>query len=74
MNNRIGRLRGSNGLWLDEDDEKVDGLVRDVFGLPTADPALWVGKGLGESFPLLAGGGLRMDACRPWPHQERVGS
>ena len=33
----------------------MDGLVRDVFGSPTADPALWVGGGVGVDFPYSRG-------------------
>ena len=40
----MGRLRGSNGTWLVDDGAKVGGLVRDVFGVPGADPATWVGR------------------------------
>ena len=51
VKDRMGRLRGSNGLWLSEDAEKVEGLVRDVFGLLAGDPAPWVGEGLAVDFP-----------------------
>ena len=47
----MGRLRGPNGVWLEDDGAKVDRLVRDVFGLPVADPVPWVGEGLGLEFP-----------------------
>ena len=37
----MGRLKGSNGLWVDGDEEKVRCLVSDVFGTPSAiAPAL----------------------------------
>ena len=51
VSDRMRRLRGSNGVWLDGDGEKVGGLVRDVFGLPAVDPAPWIGEGLGVDFP-----------------------
>ena len=51
VSDRMGRLRGSNGVWLDGDGEKVGGLVRDIFGLPTEDPVPWVGEGLRVDFP-----------------------
>ena len=51
MSERIGRLRGSNGDWLEGDKAMVDGLVGDVFGLSGADPAPLVGGGLTEVFP-----------------------
>ena len=47
----MGRLRGSNGIWLDGDGVKVDGLVRDVFGVLAEDPMPWVGEGLLVDFP-----------------------
>ena len=51
VNDRIEWLRGSNGLWLEGDLEKVDGLLKDVFSLSAEDPTPWVGKGLGADFP-----------------------
>ena len=33
---RMGRLKGSKGLWVDGDEEKVRFLVSDVFGTPSA--------------------------------------
>ena len=51
----MGRLRGSNGAWLVEDGAKVDGLVRDVFGVPGADPELWVGGVWGWASPTMWG-------------------
>lgn len=51
MSERMGWLRGSNGVWLEGDEAMVDGLVRDGFSLPSADPAPWVGMGLEEEFP-----------------------
>ena len=47
----MGRLRGSNGEWLEDDGAKVGGLVRDVFGVPAREPVPWVGEGLQEEFP-----------------------
>ena len=32
LKERIGRLRGTDGEWLETERDKVDGLVRDVFG------------------------------------------
>ena len=55
VNDRMGRLRGSNGVWLVGDMGKVDGLMRDVFGLPTGDPAPLVGEALGADFPYSRG-------------------
>ena len=47
----MGQLRGSNGSWLVDDVAKVDGLVRDVFGVPGEDHAPWVGEGLAPDCP-----------------------
>ena len=38
MGERMGRLRGSSGVWLEGDGEKVAGLVGDVFGRQGTDP------------------------------------
>ena len=38
-------------MWLKDDDTKVVGLVRDIFGLPGTDPALWVGERPEGEFP-----------------------
>ena len=51
MNDRMGRLKGWSGVWLEGDGAKVDGLLRDVFGPPAADTAPWIGEGLGADFP-----------------------
>ena len=51
VSDRMGRLRGSNGVWLEGDGAKVSGLVRDVFGVLAGVPALSVGEGLQEDFP-----------------------
>ena len=51
VSDRIGRLKGSGGLWLEGDGAKVDGLVRDVFGVPAGEPLPWVGEGLQVNFP-----------------------
>ena len=32
----MGRLRGTNGAWLESEGDKVDGLVRDLFGEESA--------------------------------------
>ena len=32
LKERMGRLRGSDGEWLDSEEDKVDGLMRDLFG------------------------------------------
>ena len=29
---RMGRVRGADGKWLESERDKVDGLVRDLFG------------------------------------------
>ena len=34
---RMGRLTGANGLWVDGDEEKVRCLVSEVFGTPSVD-------------------------------------
>ena len=46
-------------MWLEDDRAKVDGLVRDVFGLLGVDPEPWGG------FPLLSGGGAGVGARSP---------
>ena len=38
MSEPMGRLRGSNGLWLDSEGPMVDRVLRDVFGMLGADP------------------------------------
>ena len=55
VSDRMGRLRGSSGLWLDGDGAKVDWLVRDVFGEPAEDPVPWVGEALLVDFPYSRG-------------------
>ena len=32
LKERMGRLRGTDGEWLDSEEDKVDGLMRDLFG------------------------------------------
>ena len=51
VSEQMGRLRASNGEWLEGDGAMVDRLVGDVFGRPGADPAPWVGEGLWLVFP-----------------------
>ena len=51
----MGRLRGTNGLWLEGDEEMVDGLVGDVFGRRVGVPEPWVGEGLQADFPYSRG-------------------
>ena len=51
----MGQLRGSNGSWLVDNVAKVDGLVRDVFGVPGEDHAPWVGEGLAAVFTYSCG-------------------
>ena len=38
-------------MWLVDDLAKVDGLVRDVFGVLSAGPTLCVGERMGVDFP-----------------------
>ena len=41
----MGRLRGANGKWLESERDKVDGLVRDLFGEEAAQVSVVVGEG-----------------------------
>ena len=36
----MGRLRGTDGEWLESEEDKVDGLVRDLFGDETAQDSM----------------------------------
>ena len=45
------RLRGSKGAWLKDDEAKVAGLVRYMFGLRDRDLVPWVVGGLEVVFP-----------------------
>ena len=47
----MGRLRGSNGMWLEDDGARVSGLVRDVFVPLAADPPPCIGGGVEVDFP-----------------------
>ena len=40
----MGRLRGADGEWLESDGDKVDGLVRDLFGEEAAQNAIGMGE------------------------------
>ena len=39
----MGRLRGANGAWLESEEDKVDRVVRDLFGGEAAQDAMDVG-------------------------------
>ena len=41
----MGRLRGADGMWLGSERDKVDGLVRALFGREKAQTAMVVGEG-----------------------------
>ena len=41
----MGRLRGADGIWLESERDKVDGLVRDLFGEEAAQVSVVVGGG-----------------------------
>ena len=47
---RMGRLKGANGVWMISDEEKVECQVSEVFGLPSerarVEPRIW------EQFPV----------------------
>ena len=46
LRERIGRLRGVDGAWLQSEGDKVDGLVRDLFGKEAArDTVIMEGGG-----------------------------
>ena len=45
LKGRMGRLRGADGTWLESEGEKLDGLVRDLFGEESAQDAMDVGNG-----------------------------
>ena len=45
----MGRLRRADGEWLESERDKVDGLVRDLFGEEAAQLAAVVGEG--EQYP-----------------------
>ena len=51
MSDKIGRLRGSNGVWLEGDGARVEGLVRNVFGVLGPVPVPCGGGCLEEEFP-----------------------
>ena len=40
LKERMGRLRGADGEWLESERDKVDGLVRDLFGEEAALDAM----------------------------------
>ena len=41
----MGRLRGADGTWLEFEKDKLDGLVRDLFGEDAAQASMVVGEG-----------------------------
>ena len=45
LKERMGRLRGADGAWLESEGEKVDGLVRDLFGEEVAQDTMDMGDG-----------------------------
>ena len=45
LKERMGRLRGADRAWLESEGEKVDGLVRDLFGEEAAQDAMDMGDG-----------------------------
>ena len=45
LKKRIGRLRGADRKWLESERDKVDGLVRDLFGEEAAQVSVVVGEG-----------------------------
>ena len=47
MKERLGQLRGADGAWLESEGDKVDGLVRDLFGEEAAQVTIGV-SGDGE--------------------------
>ena len=44
LKERMGRLRGADGEWLESEGDKVDGLVRDLFGEVAAQNAIGMGE------------------------------
>ena len=45
LKERMGRLRGKDGKWLESERDKVDGLVRDLFGEEAPRVSVVVGEG-----------------------------
>ena len=45
LKERMGRLRGADGAWLESEGEKVNGLVRDLFEEEAAQAAMDIGDG-----------------------------
>ena len=45
LKERMGRLRRANRKWLEYERNKVDGLVRDLFGEEAAQASVVVGEG-----------------------------
>ena len=45
LKERMSRLRGADGMWLESQGDKVDGLVRELFGEEEAQATLVVGEG-----------------------------
>ena len=44
LKERMGRLRGADGNWLESEKDKVDGLVRDLFGEEAAQDTFGMGE------------------------------
>ena len=42
---RMGRIRRADGEWLESERDRVDGLVRDLFGEEVAQTSVVVGEG-----------------------------
>ena len=45
LEQRMGRLRGGDGKWLESERDKVDGLVTDLFGKEAVQAFVVVGEG-----------------------------
>ena len=45
LKERMGRLRGADGKWLESEGDKVDGLVKDLFGEEVPQVSVVVGEG-----------------------------
>ena len=45
LKQRMGRLRGADGKWIESERDKVDGLVRDLCGEEAAQASVVVGEG-----------------------------
>ena len=45
LKERMGRLRGADGKWLESEGDKVGGLVKDLFGKEAPQVSVVVGEG-----------------------------